>query len=82
MIREASPEIEKLINLFVSTRFNPQTEHPPYQKNLDELTYSYLMKNYLQKSVLPYPYRKASSCCANSSSGKRTTPRRSSSSSS
>lgn len=51
-IRTASPEIERLIDLFVSCHFDSELVELPLQRNLDRMTLKFLLRNDLQQSVL------------------------------
>lgn len=50
-VKEASPEIEKIINLFVRREFKSKGEFLPYQRNLDKMTLKFILKNDLQNRV-------------------------------
>lgn len=50
-IQRGSPEIEKIINLFVRRRFGGEEDDPPLKTNLDLMTLKFLYRNDLQPSV-------------------------------
>ncbi len=55
-IQHASPEIEQIINLFVSIHFGDELEQP-FQKNLAQMTLKFLARNDLRQSVSTPPCR-------------------------
>lgn len=57
-IRSASPEVEKVIDLFVSCHFESEKVELPLQRNLDRMTLKFLLRNDLQSSVCYLGFRK------------------------
>lgn len=82
-IRQASPQIEDVISLFVSCHFDDDEGiELPLQRNLDQMTLKFLVKSDLQKSVLLPPGRTTSPSSATASSMPPASPGRRNSSSS
>jgi hypothetical protein len=82
-IRQASPQIEDVISLFVSYHFDDEEGiELPLQRNLDQMTLKFLVKSDLQKSVLLPPGRTTSPSSATASSRPPASPGRENSSSS
>lgn len=50
-IQKGSPEIEKIINLYVKRRFGDEEEETPLKTNLDLMTLKFLYINDLEPSV-------------------------------